>query len=202
MPTQNFRDLTDKAIHNILYLDEEHPENYMIENAFLQFEVVQYALEVLTENVPPEKIIDALDKFDDFLENARDEFRKVQKDMYNAYDEIKVAQKKVDEAETIYYTYKNEVTQLETRIELCGFFEPFKKAKLKEELAELQKNEPPKPDQALYTVVKYKEQVYVQKQEYCAKLEKDFSKLDDLKTAMESKLQHTKSQVRTPKKHK
>lgn len=197
--------LVNRTVHALM--DEPDPNNMekTIATYFLlELDIVRYALEATNENFPREQVSEVYTNFMEFYEKAKEEFVKLQQEMNSMYEEIQKMRHDIQKAEDIFYSYQHKETQIQTQIEMCGVFHPFRKAELKEQLADLQKAGEPELPKALYAKVEIKQQEYEQKKDLCTNLQKDFDKLEQIAKKLVDKLNPVKELARNiiPKRHK
>ena len=196
--------LTQRTAHAVSDANAESPEKTLADDVLLEIDVVRYALEVIDGNFPREQVAEAYDKFMDFWQKALAEYTRLKSELHLLDQDMQGLNKDIQTAESIFYSYMNQEEHIQTQIKICGYSHPFRKAELKKELAELQKEGKPELPKSLYAEIRSKTEEYGQKKELLANLDKDFSKLEQIAEKLKNKLNPAREIVKNiiPKRHK
>lgn len=196
--------LTQRTAHAVSDANAENPEKTLADDVLLEIDVVRYALEMINGNFPREQVAEAYDKFMDFWQKAISDYCQLKYGVGDLDREIQGMKKDIQTAESNFYSYQHKEEQIQTQIKICGYSHPFRKAELKRELAELQKEGKPELPKSLYVEIKSKTEEYEQKKELFANLEKDFDKLSQIAQKLKEILKPAKELEKNimPKRHK
>lgn len=188
--------LKQRTAEALVTENTDEPEKTLENDVMLEVDIIRFAVEAANENLPIEQVREAYEKLKEFMPKILSDYCYWKNGLHCLDNEMDFIKSNIQDAESVFYSHDNKIKQIETQIDLCGVFHPFRKAELKEQLKTLREEKPELPKE-LYANLAMKKQEYEKTKDFFTQLDKDFDKLQQILEKLAEKLNPVKNLAKT-----